>query len=471
MEGGELYDRIIEMKKFGETDAARIIYQILLGVAYMHSKNIVHRDLKPENVLITQNEVKILDLGLAKILNNQKQTDIFLIDQRYAAPEWCTEFRASEKSLVYQLGIIFVQLLTGKHPFILVDLDKNDPISAVLRSAWPSMLVEPNLYGVENELINKMLDKDPNKRPMLKEVADELIIKEKISIVQKVGKQNRSKKNNTVLFVARMGIPHKGHIEYISRFLEMGFSVKIALSRAYTITQKDPLSKWIVMKMIAQSLIQRGFSAENFEFMLTPFYETDDEMKMHFLMMPKREEVIGVASSNPDVWRLFPDKPLFDQQSVFGVENEMYVDKSWGEIVRKAVREDDYATFNEYAAKGVEKILSFSEIQKYYGKPEIEFVEGSVKVVLLDINNKEIEFYTEIPNEDIRVVGDPNWIGRSVSNLIINGIQAVEKGVKPIIHLSLKQTSQKRVLITVEDNGKGQQGTGCSPWERSCVLA
>jgi signal transduction histidine kinase len=71
------------------------------------------------------------------------------------------------------------------------------------------------------------------------------------------------------------------------------------------------------------------------------------------------------------------------------------------------------------------------------------------------INNREIEFHTDIPNEDIHVVGDPNWIGRSVSNLIINGIQAVEKGIKPVIHLSLKETTQNRVLITVEDNGKG----------------
>jgi signal transduction histidine kinase len=77
------------------------------------------------------------------------------------------------------------------------------------------------------------------------------------------------------------------------------------------------------------------------------------------------------------------------------------------------------------------------------------------KSINIYINNREIEFHTEIPDEDIRVVGDPNWIGRSVSNLIINGIQAVEKGIKPVIHLSLKKTSQKRVLITVEDNGKG----------------
>ncbi len=86
---------------------------------------------------------------------------------------------------------------------------------------------------------------------------------------------------------------------------------------------------------------------------------------------------------------------------------------------------------------------------------KFDIVKLLKKSINIYINNKEMEFYTDIPDEEIIVVGDPNWIGRSVSNLIINGIQAVEKGIKPIIHLSLKQTSEKRVLITVEDNGKG----------------
>jgi signal transduction histidine kinase len=86
---------------------------------------------------------------------------------------------------------------------------------------------------------------------------------------------------------------------------------------------------------------------------------------------------------------------------------------------------------------------------------KFDIVKLLKKSINIYINNKEIEFYTDIPDEEILVVGDPNWISRSVSNLIINGIQAVEKGIKPIIHLSLKQTSQKRVLITVQDNGKG----------------
>lgn len=50
--GGELFDEIIKQVTFSEKDAAMIVKQILLAVAYFHEMNIVHRDLKPENVLI-----------------------------------------------------------------------------------------------------------------------------------------------------------------------------------------------------------------------------------------------------------------------------------------------------------------------------------------------------------------------------------------------------------------------------------
>ena len=41
--GGELYERIVQMKHFRERDAAYIIYQVLLAINYMHAKNIIHR--------------------------------------------------------------------------------------------------------------------------------------------------------------------------------------------------------------------------------------------------------------------------------------------------------------------------------------------------------------------------------------------------------------------------------------------
>ena len=49
--GGELFDRIIEMGKFTETDAVCIMNQIISALAYLHSRGIVHRDIKPENLL------------------------------------------------------------------------------------------------------------------------------------------------------------------------------------------------------------------------------------------------------------------------------------------------------------------------------------------------------------------------------------------------------------------------------------
>lgn len=41
--GGELYDRIIKLKKFSEVHAAQIIKQVLLALNYMHQMNIIHR--------------------------------------------------------------------------------------------------------------------------------------------------------------------------------------------------------------------------------------------------------------------------------------------------------------------------------------------------------------------------------------------------------------------------------------------
>lgn len=66
-------ENIIEAHKDGsipENDIKNIIYQILKGLQYVHSKNISHRDLKPENVLISNDGlVKICDFGSSKIIN------------------------------------------------------------------------------------------------------------------------------------------------------------------------------------------------------------------------------------------------------------------------------------------------------------------------------------------------------------------------------------------------------------------
>lgn len=52
LEGGELFDRLCEIKTYNEKDARDAMRIIFEAMAYCHARNIAHRDLKPENLLL-----------------------------------------------------------------------------------------------------------------------------------------------------------------------------------------------------------------------------------------------------------------------------------------------------------------------------------------------------------------------------------------------------------------------------------
>ena len=65
--GGELFDKIIEKKRFSETEASQIMEQMLSAVVFCHKAGIVHRDLKPENTLYATKKpdsiIRVIDFG------------------------------------------------------------------------------------------------------------------------------------------------------------------------------------------------------------------------------------------------------------------------------------------------------------------------------------------------------------------------------------------------------------------------
>lgn len=65
--GGELFDKIIEKKRFTEAEAAQLMEQMLSAVVFCHKAGIVHRDLKPENTLYATNKpdsiIRVIDFG------------------------------------------------------------------------------------------------------------------------------------------------------------------------------------------------------------------------------------------------------------------------------------------------------------------------------------------------------------------------------------------------------------------------
>lgn len=73
--GGELFDKIVEYEFYSEKEAAKLIWQIVSLIAYLHKRSIVHRDLKPENLLFEDEKatnLKLCDFGLADYIKDSE---------------------------------------------------------------------------------------------------------------------------------------------------------------------------------------------------------------------------------------------------------------------------------------------------------------------------------------------------------------------------------------------------------------
>jgi len=121
--GGELFDKIIEEKKFTENACRYVLKQLCDAVLYLHSKGIAHRDLKPENILLsTQGSycIKISDFGLSRALDEGTFMKTMCGTPQYVAPEVLTkgEREGYGKSVdLWSIGVILYILLCGFPPF------------------------------------------------------------------------------------------------------------------------------------------------------------------------------------------------------------------------------------------------------------------------------------------------------------------------------------------------------------------
>jgi serine/threonine-protein kinase len=102
-------------------ESVDIAIQIAAGLAAAHARNIVHRDIKPSNIIVTNEQVvKIVDFGLARIAASISATQSITTTGTlpYMAPEQILGEPIDQRSDVWALGVILVQMLTGSHPFL-----------------------------------------------------------------------------------------------------------------------------------------------------------------------------------------------------------------------------------------------------------------------------------------------------------------------------------------------------------------
>jgi len=169
LEGMTLRERL-RSGPLPEEEARALWLQAARAVAEAHRQGVIHRDLKPENLFLTPaGAVKVLDFGLAKRLGGtdatathplQTQEGVLLGTLAYLSPEQARGEPATRRSDVHALGLILLEMLTGRPAFrkgtaaeTLAAILAEDPLRGLRLPAWAQGLLQAALA------------KEPDQRP------------------------------------------------------------------------------------------------------------------------------------------------------------------------------------------------------------------------------------------------------------------------------------------------------------------
>lgn len=177
---GETITKFAEKQNLNLEERLKLFLKVCTAVSFAHRNLVVHRDLKPQNILVTaENEPKLLDFGLAKLLDenllsetSQTQTAFRALTPAYASPEQLKGEPLTTASDIYSLGVIFYELLTNERPFHFEgkSLDEIIKTATISEPSPPSTnpkskIRNPkSLRGDLDNIALKSLRKEPNRR-------------------------------------------------------------------------------------------------------------------------------------------------------------------------------------------------------------------------------------------------------------------------------------------------------------------
>ncbi|KAI8564306.1 hypothetical protein RHMOL_Rhmol03G0170800 [Rhododendron molle] len=159
------------------------------GLLYLHTQvNIIHGNLTSSNVLLDDHtNAKIADYGLSRLMTPAANSNVIATAGAlgYRAPELSKLKKANTKTDVYSLGVIILELLTGKSPGEAMNgVDLPQWVASIVKEEWTNEVFDLELMRdastIGDELLNTLklalhcVDPSPSARPDVQQVLQQL---------------------------------------------------------------------------------------------------------------------------------------------------------------------------------------------------------------------------------------------------------------------------------------------------------
>lgn len=168
--GGDLGALLRVHQRLTNLDVVRFYAaELIIAVDQLHRAHIIHHDVKPENILIAFNgHIKLIDLGLSRMVKDRSDPEVNtrrIGTPDYMAPELVNGDASSTAVDVWAIGCVIYELYHGQPPF---HADSVEKVFTNIKEGYKS-----SNDTILDQLIQTMLNPNPERRPTLEEVKDD----------------------------------------------------------------------------------------------------------------------------------------------------------------------------------------------------------------------------------------------------------------------------------------------------------